>query len=43
MIAAKCSWQRHRSIGRALLSGILGWAYVIYLWLTRAPDERAHP
>jgi hypothetical protein len=38
-IAVVCSWQRNRSILFAIVSGILGWLYVIYFALTRRPDE----
>jgi hypothetical protein len=42
-IAVVCSWERHKSIGWAILAGILGWFYVIYFWLTRTPGERKQP
>ncbi len=38
-IAVVCSWQRNRSILFAIVSGILGWFYVIYFALTRRSDE----
>ena len=38
-IAVVCSWQRNRSIGWAILAGILSWFYVVYFALTRRPDE----
>jgi hypothetical protein len=38
-IAVVCSWQRNRSIGYAILAGILSWIYVIYFAITRKADE----
>lgn len=38
-IAVVCSWQRNRSIGWAIVAGVLSWIYVIYFALTRRPDE----
>ena len=39
VIAVVCSWQRNRSILRAMLAGILSWVYVIYFAMTRKADE----
>lgn len=39
VIAVVCSWQRNRSIGWAILHGLLSWLYVIYFASTRKPDE----
>ena len=38
-IAVVCSWQRNRSIGYAIVAGILSWIYVIYFACTRTADE----
>ena len=38
-LAIVCSWQRNRSIIRAIIAGIFSWFYVIYFALTRQPDE----
>lgn len=40
VIAVVCSWQRNRSILRAILAGILSWLYVLYFATSRKPDER---
>ncbi len=40
ILAVVCSWQRNRSIGWAIVAGILSWIYVIYFALTRRPDEQ---
>jgi hypothetical protein len=38
-IAVVCSWQRNRSIGYAIVAGILSWIYVIYFAITRKAAE----
>jgi hypothetical protein len=38
-LAVVCSWQRNRSIVRAILAGFFSWFYVIYFAATRKADE----
>ena len=39
-IAIVLSWHRNRSIGFAIVHGILSWIYVIHFAVTRADNER---
>jgi hypothetical protein len=41
VIAAICSWERNRSIVRAIIAAMLSWIYVIYFALTRLASHRA--
>lgn len=39
-IAVTISWYRNKSIGWAILHGILSWFYVIYYYFTRDNENR---
>lgn len=39
IIAVVVSWTRNKSIGWAIVHGILGWFYVIYAILVRNPNK----
>lgn len=39
-IAIVLSWHRNKSIGLAIIHGILSWLYVIYFELTRRKNEK---
>ena len=39
-VAIVLSWHRNKSIGFAIIHGILSWFYVIYFALTREENEK---
>ncbi len=39
-LAIVLSWHRNKSIGFAIIHGILSWFYVIYFALTREENEK---
>lgn len=40
VLAVVVSWERNKSVLLALLHGIFSWLYVLYVVLTRKPEER---
>jgi len=39
-VAVVLSWHRNKSIGFAIIHGILSWLYIIYFALTREENEK---